>query len=160
MPDFVLEVISPKSVPNDLVTKRRTYERLGVREYFLYDPWGLTMEHRLQGEVLRDGCYRPMERRADGSIRSEALGLALRLRGEEQDDGYRELLFQDPRTGTDLETHAMVHASRREAQERAAAERRERVRLQRRVQDAASRIAELEQQLLSEDSEPDPEAAE
>ena len=28
VPDFVLEVISPKSVPNDLVTKRRTYERL------------------------------------------------------------------------------------------------------------------------------------
>ena len=37
VPDFVLEVVSPNSAPNDLVTKHSTYEGLGVREHFLCD---------------------------------------------------------------------------------------------------------------------------
>lgn len=169
VPDFVMEVVSPDSGRNDLVKKRSTYEQLGVTEYVLYDPCGDTvgrlMEHRLQGEALRGGRYRTMERRDDGSIRSNVLGLDLRVRKEKRELGYRELLFRDPRTGRDLETHAMVHARRSAAEERARRERRARVlaeeragreRLdriqaeamvvtaQREAKEAVTRIAELE----------------
>ncbi len=158
VPDFVLEVVSPNSAPNDLVTKHSTYEGLGVREHFLCDPWGLNiggmMRHRLQGEELRGGRYRPMERRADGSLRGDVLGLDLRLRKETGSMNYRELVFRNPRTGKDLETHAAVHASRSEAEERAGRaeeqgrqERLERVRAEGRARAAEDRVAELEEYL-------------
>jgi Uma2 family endonuclease len=37
-PDFVVEVLSPSTAGHDMVLKRRTYERAGVREYWLIHP--------------------------------------------------------------------------------------------------------------------------
>jgi len=37
-PDFVVEVLSPATAAHDMVTKRRIYERHGVREYWLVHP--------------------------------------------------------------------------------------------------------------------------
>ena len=63
VPEFVLEVMSRTSVHNDSVTKYALYERLGVREYWLYDPTedGLLLP-RLQWErVLHGREYRSAE---------------------------------------------------------------------------------------------------
>ena len=48
-PDFVLEVASRSTWRKDLGPKRRLYERMGVREYWQYDPTGEYLDERLQG---------------------------------------------------------------------------------------------------------------
>ena len=42
-PDFVVEVLSPRTARLDVGPKRRTYERHGVKEYWLIDPNGQTV---------------------------------------------------------------------------------------------------------------------
>ena len=59
-PDFVLEVASPSTWREDVETKPEVYARLGVREYFLFDPWGDYFSPRLQGYRLVDGVYERM----------------------------------------------------------------------------------------------------
>jgi Uma2 family endonuclease len=48
-PDFVVEVLSPATAGHDHLLKRRTYERAGVREYWLVHPSDrlLTVYHRV-----------------------------------------------------------------------------------------------------------------
>jgi len=38
VPSFILEITSDETAEEDLGPKRELYERLGVREYFLFDP--------------------------------------------------------------------------------------------------------------------------
>lgn len=42
-PDWLLEVLSPSSAAHDQIAKRRTYERAGVREYWLVHPGDRTL---------------------------------------------------------------------------------------------------------------------
>lgn len=53
-PDLIVEVVSPTSVERDWEDKRRTYERFGVRSYWIIDFIGQTTLHRLD---LVDGRY-------------------------------------------------------------------------------------------------------
>ena len=59
-PDLVIEILSEATRRLDTVVKRQTYERFGVREYWLVDPhrqsvevWTLTAEGYGRGVVLR-----------------------------------------------------------------------------------------------------------
>ena len=84
--DFVLEVASPRTVGADRKEKRDLYARIGVREYFQYDPQGGLLAPRLQGRRLRwDGSYEVLPgRRREGverSVRSEVLGLEFHFDG-------------------------------------------------------------------------------
>ena len=154
-PDFVLEVTSRSTRREDLVQKRSLYGRLGVGEYFLFDPKGEYLEPRLQGMRLSGGEYERLgEVRLPGGgvegLWSEALGLYLHGRG-------RELRLYDPVDGRDLRTHEEEVAARRVAEaraaEEAAARREEAADRQREAaarQAAEARIAELEA-LLSSD---------
>ncbi len=79
-PDFVLEVASPRTGRADYTTKREGYARLGVVEYWRFDPSGGEYHDQpLAGDLLVYGVYQPIELRhePDGSIwgRSAALGL-------------------------------------------------------------------------------------
>ena len=116
-PDFVLEVASPSTWREDVETKPGVYARLGVRESFLFDPWGDYFSPRLQGYRLVDGVYERMSavESIDRTLTlpSETLGLELRAKGE-------ELRFRDPVTGEDLLSHAEEHAARRAAEARVA----------------------------------------
>ena len=127
-PAFVLEVASPSTWRDDLGRKRSVYARLGVREYWQYDPSGDLLPARLQGERLtRSGFVRqPVATAIDGTLtlRSETLGLELRAAPG------REIRFRDPATGDDLRSHD------EEAEGRLAAETR--------VAAAEARVAELE----------------
>ncbi|MFT4039134.1 MAG: Uma2 family endonuclease [Thermomicrobiales bacterium] len=38
IPDLACEILSPRTRHRDLLTKRRLYERIGVREYWIIDP--------------------------------------------------------------------------------------------------------------------------
>ncbi len=81
-PDLVLEVASPSTGRADYTTKRDGYARLGVVEYWRFDPSGGEYHDRpLAGDLLVDGAYEPIETHYEpsGSIwgRSAALGLDL-----------------------------------------------------------------------------------
>ena len=141
-PDFVLEVASPSTWREDVGPKRSIYARLGVKEYFLYDPTGEHLAPRLQGYRLVEGEYERLSavESIDRTLTmsSEVLGLELRATGS------GEMRFHDPATGEDLLSHGEEHAARREE---AVAHRTALVRAEARAAAAEARIAELEARL-------------
>lgn len=52
-PALVIEVLSLQSVSRDRERKRRVYERFGVQEYWIVDPW----ERRIERLVLGEGGF-------------------------------------------------------------------------------------------------------
>ena len=133
-PDFVLEVASKSTWREDLGPKRKIYARLGVKEYWLYDPTEEHLTPVLQGIRLAGGAYVRQLAVAsrDGALtlRSETLGLELRARSG-------EMRFRDPATGETLLSHSEADAARREA---AAARQAALIR----AEAAEARVAELE----------------
>jgi len=77
--DVIFEVTSKKSRWEDQGTKKALYAGLGVGEYFLFDPLQEYLKPPLQGFRLHGESYAPIEPDADGALRSERLGLKLRL---------------------------------------------------------------------------------
>ena len=156
-PDFVLEVLSPSTWTKDRGEKRRTYARLGVREYFLFDPTGEHIEPVLQGYRLDWGRYEPLAALGPLAVRSRVLGLDLWV------DGERDLRMRDAATGENLWSAEESEAGRREAEARAEKEARMRLAAEARAEQAEAqaeeearmrlaaeaRLAELEQRLKS-----------
>ena len=85
-PDFVLEVASRSTWREDVGAKRGVYARMGVGEYWLYDPMGEYLRPRLRGYRLVGGRYerQPLLESLDGrlTLRSGTLGLDLWCEGE------------------------------------------------------------------------------
>jgi Uma2 family endonuclease len=102
VPCFVIEVTSEETRQED-EAKRERYERLGVEECFLFDPYGEYLNPRLQGYRLEGGRYQPIESLPDGSLVSQVTGLTLQIEGERLrlvDNTPREkkLLWDDERS--------------------------------------------------------------
>ena len=121
-PDFVMEVTSDSTREEDQGRKRELYARLGIPEYWQYDPTGDYLRPSLQGFRLSAGRYGEalaLERvGAVWSAYSPALGLNLRL-----DEGV--LRFHDPMTDGYLLTYLEeTRARQAEAQARQEAEAR------------------------------------
>ena len=149
-PEFVLDVLAEDRHLAEARGKRRIYEEMGVREYFVYDPLGRTMAsqpggRRLRGERLAGGVYRELPREADGSIRSEVLGLALRVKRRETSPEWRQLRFRIPETGEDLPTASEERALRIEAEQRTESALRDIERFERQIKEdrEATRRTEL-----------------
>ena len=110
-PDFVMEVTSKSTRQEDQGAKRELYRRLGVREYWQYDPTGDYLAPALQGYELRGGEYERLPGRelAAGvvALGSAVLGLELRLYGG-------ELRLYDPVAGRALGTREEIEADLRE----------------------------------------------
>jgi Uma2 family endonuclease len=53
VPDLLVEILSPSSVDYDRTLKKELYQRSGVREYWIVNPFEQTLEQF----VLRDGNY-------------------------------------------------------------------------------------------------------
>ena len=120
-PDFVLEIGSPSTWRNDLGEKRDLYARLGVVEYWMFDPSG--GDHygfALRGERLVDGEYSELEMRedADGGVSGHSAVLNLELRWREG-----RLRFYDPVGARWLENMEETGAARESAEVRAESER-------------------------------------
>jgi Uma2 family endonuclease len=108
-PTVIFELASEATWRQDLMKKPRQYARLGVQEYYLFDPLDAYLKPRLQGHYLSaDGTY---ERRTGDELDSPALGLRLVIHGD-------QLRCWDPATGEFLPTLEEAEAARR--QERAA----------------------------------------
>ena len=133
-PDFVLEVASKSTWREDLGPKREIYARLGVKEYWMYDPTGVYFRPVLQGLRLAGNTYVRQLAVAspDGALTltSETLGLEIRVQGD-------EMRFRDPATGQVLRSQSEERAARLEE----AAARRE-AETARRKEAAARREAE------------------
>ncbi len=80
-PHFALEVISPESKVRNEVDKRDLYERLGILEYFLFQPDPQQRGRRLVGYRLRGRSYREVEPEATGELRSLVLEVEFRVEG-------------------------------------------------------------------------------
>ncbi len=120
-PDFVMEVASRNTRRNDMERKRDLYLRIGIPEYWRFDPTGGRYFGRpLIGERLVNGRYEefpleefpleefPLEEYAAGSVGATSPLLNLNFRW----DGQR-FRVHDPATGAELEhwQHAQVRLS-------------------------------------------------
>ena len=116
VPDFVLEVASKSSADKDLGSKKNTYERMGVKEYCVFDPQGGLHWPRLQLFRLEGGVYEQVSMRGDPdgplAVTSETLGLELRF----EDDRLR---LWNPKTREYLLEHSEERARRIKAEKRA-----------------------------------------
>ena len=137
VPAFVMEVASRRTRREDDGRKAKLYERLGVREYWQYDPTGEYLGLHLKGRRLVEGRYepQPVVESLDGTVllRSDALGLDCKVKGE-------EMWFVDLETGRRILKTLEQDAARRAAEARAERETAAR-------RDAEARIAELEARL-------------
>ena len=110
-PDFVLEDLSPGNWRRDAVDKRPLYQRLGVREYWMFDETakrlrddaGRRLGELLVGYWLRAGEYERVRANAAGRLPSKVLGLELCVR-----DGL--VRFYDAATGEYLATYSEAQA--------------------------------------------------
>ncbi|MCY4533844.1 MAG: Uma2 family endonuclease [Bryobacterales bacterium] len=80
-PDFALEVISPSSAIRNAVQKRALYARLGIGEYFLFQPDPRKRGRRLVGYRLWGESYEAVPAEAGGVLHSTALGVSLQVEG-------------------------------------------------------------------------------
>ena len=154
-PDFVLEVISPRSKDRDLVDKAGKYAAMGVREYFVYQPDPERRGYRLSGRRLWGRGYVELQPvrgpRAELELRSEVLSLAVwpvgvRLRLRDLESG-RELPWPEESEAEYQQAEARVRAEaaareRAEARARSEAAAREQAEARARSEAAARERAE------------------
>jgi Uma2 family endonuclease len=80
-PCTFFEISSESTWREDIGPKRELYERLGIREYFLFDPEGEWLDPVFQGFRLRRRRYAPIAPDAEGFLVSTELGLKMRPEG-------------------------------------------------------------------------------
>ncbi len=120
-PDFALEVISPSSEVRNAEEKRTLYARLGIGEYFLFQPEPRRRGRRLVGYRLRGQAYEELPLERGGAVHSTALGVSLRVEGT-------NLRVRSLETGEDYlwveEQHRALEAAKSVAESEAEARRR------------------------------------
>lgn len=109
LPCTLFEVASKKTWRTDLNVKPDLYARIGIPEYFIFDPQGIFVKPRLRGFRSENGQAVELTPTADGSLRSEQLGLRLQTEAE-------MLRLIDARTGR----RVLTAAEREEKQRRRA----------------------------------------
>ena len=141
VPSFVLEITSRTTQGVDEEEKPDKYARLGVLEYFQYDPSGHYLTpHHLKGSRLVEGRYRPLPGTVlpEGvfSIHSQTLGLDLRV----QDGALR---FYDPRTGKKLLSPKEMNVARQQAEQARLQAEQARLQAEQAQRDAVPRLQKL-----------------
>ena len=132
-PAVTFEMTSRSTRGEDRGAKMDKCARVGVREYWLFDPELDYLKPALQGYRLRSGRYQPIEAEADGGLLSEVLGVILRLEGP-------RLVLHDSETGEPVLTAAEAAEAGRSS-ERRRAEAAEAARLRAEAEHRAEREA-------------------
>ena len=129
-PNFALEVISPSSEVRNRRDKKELYGRIGVGEYFVFQPDVQRPGARLVGYTLRKGSYQELgpDPALPGvsSVLSEVLGVSFRPDGA-------FLRVRDQRSGKDYPWMDELRLDFDRAEERAAREAAERGRAEERA---------------------------
>jgi colicin import membrane protein len=118
-PCLVIEVVSPKYEEvrrNDYVDKKEIYERAGIPEYLIVEPYqvpGFPIRQWTGYRLSTDGRYREIEPDGEGRLLSKTTGL---LFGVAEDGGFQ---VTDARTGERLLNQSQLSAAREDAEERA-----------------------------------------
>jgi Uma2 family endonuclease len=99
VPNAVFETTSKSTKREDTFHKRPVYQKLGIAEYFLYDPTADYLRPPLQGYRLGTAGFELIAPDSAGRIHSQELGLWLRL-----EDG--DLVMYDCEAGQRLLTEA------------------------------------------------------
>jgi Uma2 family endonuclease len=81
VPSVIFEITSRATRREDFGAKRALYARLGVQEYYLFDPMAEYLRPPIQGFTLMAGRYHPLTPRENGSLWSQELGLELTSEG-------------------------------------------------------------------------------
>lgn len=116
VPAFVLEVLSGTTADKDLGEKRGKYAAMGIREFWVFDPFGVRIPDRLAGYELHGRRYRPIPPLPGTRVvPSDVLGLEFRTEGG-------NLRIHDPVAGEDLQSHREEQADKLAARRRADAE--------------------------------------
>jgi Uma2 family endonuclease len=76
-PSVIFEITSDETANEDQQAKRQLYQKLGVREYILFDPLHDYLPRQLMCYRLVDGRYQAVALSPDGSLDSTELGLRL-----------------------------------------------------------------------------------
>lgn len=137
LPEVVIELTSKRTAKDDQERKPPIYARLGVAEYFLFDPFGDYLQPQLQGFRLVQGAYVPMR---EFPLRSAALGLELR----QEDSALR---LYNAQTGERLPTSDEEVLARRAAEAARAKAENDLLREMRARREAEARAAALEAEL-------------
>ena len=112
-PTLIFEITSKSTRREDTGKKKNLYERLGVSELVLFDPYGEYLKPRLQGYLLDQGLYRPIPLSRDGSLDLRTAGVTARPEGE-------RLRLVDTATGEKLLWNDELEPALRAAEKRAA----------------------------------------
>ena len=168
VPDFVLEVASKGTYKNDLGGKKNAYERIGVREYCVFDPVGDMHRPRLQLFRLEGGAYKRVNWRGgpDGSlaVTSEVLGLEIRFKDDRMrlwdPEAQEYLLDQHEERAGRLEERAgrlkeragrlKVRAQYEEERARREEEHASRIAAEQRTRDVEAEMADLKKRLRNQ----------
>jgi Uma2 family endonuclease len=111
-PDVVIETTSRKTRSEDTKSKPKTYAKIGIPEYFLYDPTADYLDPPLQGYRLVGTIYERIAPDANGWLECRSLGFRLGLKG-------RDLELRESLTDQVLRTDAEAEQEAREAEQRA-----------------------------------------
>ena len=138
--DFALEIGSPSTARNDLMSKRALYARPGIGEYWRHDKTGGNFYGEpLVGKYLEDGEYQRLEmhREANGTVWAHSPTLNPDLCWDEG-----RLRYYDPTETRWLLNQEEEQASRQEAEAARQAEAARLAEAARQGAEAARRLAE------------------
>lgn len=141
-PCFILELTSEGTASEDTDDKLELYQRLGVREYFLFDSTATLLDRPLIGYRLMRGVYEPLIPAADGSLPSNDLGLRFVPHGP-------DLAIVDMRTGRRLETLPETTAQLEDVRCELEFASREIDRVRRAEEDARQEVARQRDEVIS-----------
>ena len=144
-PCFVLETTSESTHRRD-EEKKEIYRRLGVGEYFQFDPYGEYLDPKLQGVRLVGGRYRPIRPEPDGSLLSQATGVLFRAEGD-------RLRLTDAATGEPVLRSEEKTKALREAKAKAAAEAMARRQAEQKAATEATALRQAEERIRALEEE-------
>ncbi|WP_013325430.1 Uma2 family endonuclease [Gloeothece verrucosa] len=138
VPSVIFEMTSSSTQEQDKVFKKTLYEQLGVKEYWLFDPKGEWIAHKLQGYRLEGEEYQLIN-----EYRSEPLGLTLKVEGKllafyREDNGEKLLIPDELREALEQQRQRAELAEQQVEQERRRAELAEQ-----RAEQLAAKLREL-----------------
>lgn len=139
-PALIFEITSRSTRDEDEGYKKNTYERLGVAELVLFDPFGEYLEPRLQGYRLHRGRYRKAPLNSDGSLHLQTAGVTVQPEGE-------RLRLVVTATQEKLLWYEENEAARRAAEQKAAAAETKAAKEAAARQEAEERIRVLAEEL-------------